>query len=145
MDLAVGKDIAALCGKCGDVWHVVVAIEGGKPAKVQCKQCGGYHRYKRPPSEPAPARAAKEKKVVAGKPRKSPPRISVPKRDEPLIQPDMSMPVRGYAMSETYKPGERIEHPKFGQGVVESFPSPGKMNVFFEDGRRTLAQGRAAM
>ena len=30
-------------------------------------------------------------------------------------------------------------------GVVENFPTPDKMNVFFEDGRRTLAQGRLAI
>src|SRR5512138_3234756 len=53
MSAAVGADVEALCSKCGDVWHVVVAkLPTGQIAKVQCKQCGGYHRYKSPHGAP---------------------------------------------------------------------------------------------
>ena len=31
---AVGEDIEALCGKCGQVWHVVMAKVGTRIAKV---------------------------------------------------------------------------------------------------------------
>jgi hypothetical protein len=54
----------------------------------------------------------------------------------------MSRPIRLYKMTEAYEPGDRVEHPKFGQGVVELLSGPGKMTVFFEDGRRTLAHHR---
>lgn len=148
MELAVGKDIASVCGKCGDVWHVIVAVEGGKVTKVQCKMCSGYHRYKRSPgdttAEPArkkvEAKAGGKAKAGAKKTTRSTPRV-----DSPQIEPNLDLPVRDYSIRETYQSGERIEHPKFGQGVVESFPAPDKMNVFFEDGRRTLAQGRIAV
>jgi hypothetical protein len=93
-----------------------------------------------PPKKVAATRTATgAKKLGAKKPARA-----NPQHNEPLIEPDLALPVRDYAMSETYRTGERIEHPKFGQGVVESFPSPGKMNVFFEDGRRTLAFARTA-
>jgi hypothetical protein len=146
MELAVGKDIASVCGKCGDVWHVIVAVEGTKVTKVQCKMCSGYHRYKRSPSDTAPAPARKRIESKVGASRSAARKTARPSthRDTPQIEPNLELPVRDYSMRETYQPGERIEHPKFGQGVVESFPSPDKMNVFFEDGRRTLAQGRAA-
>ena len=52
MSAAVGADVEALCSKCGDVWHVVVAKVGAQIVKVQCKQCGGYHRYKSPHGAP---------------------------------------------------------------------------------------------
>src|SRR5678815_1711262 len=39
MSAAVGADVEALCSKCGDVWHVVVAKVGERIVKVQCKQC----------------------------------------------------------------------------------------------------------
>ena len=42
----VGQDIEALCGRCGQVWHVVMAKMGDKIAKVVCKRCGGHHRYR---------------------------------------------------------------------------------------------------
>src|SRR5690349_213946 len=43
---AVGEDIEALCGRCGQVWHVVMAKMGDRIAKVVCKRCGGHHRYR---------------------------------------------------------------------------------------------------
>ena len=35
-----------MCGRCGQVWHVVMAKMGDKIAKVVCKRCGGHHRYR---------------------------------------------------------------------------------------------------
>ena len=43
---AVGEDIEALCGKCGQVWHVVMAKVGTRIAKVVCKRCHGQHLYR---------------------------------------------------------------------------------------------------
>lgn len=152
MELVVGKDIGAICSKCGDVWHVIVALRGDAIAKVQCKQCGGYHRYKpspddvvvKPKAKKVSVRATTTKAPAARKTtaRKSATRVSSASNAGPLIDPDLDLPVRAYAIAGIYQAGERIEHPKFGQGVVESFPAPDKMNVFFEDGRRTLAFGR---
>ena len=57
---AVGQDIEALCGRCGQVWHVVMAMMGDRIAKVVCKRCGGHHRYRREgDSEEAAAEKAK--------------------------------------------------------------------------------------
>jgi len=144
MELVVGKDIASVCGKCGDVWHVIVSVEGSKVTKVQCKQCSGYHRYKRSPSDTTTPVATPRRKVESKAGGKRKVTRAATKSDSPQIEPNLELPVRDYSMRETYQTGERIEHPKFGQGVVESFPTPDKMNVFFEDGRKTLAQGRLA-
>jgi hypothetical protein len=151
MELSVGKDIFAVCGKCGDTWHVIVSVDGKKVTKVQCKFCSGYHRFKRSANDPAPPPGPVQKtqtaavKAAAKASGKKPPRKVKPAgHGMPMIDPNLDLPVRDYAMSQTYQKGERIEHAKFGQGVVESFPSPGTMNVFFEDGRKTLAHGRAA-
>ena len=57
MSVAVGADIASLCSKCGDVWHVVVAKVGESIVKLQCKECGGYHRYRSPDGKSAAKRA----------------------------------------------------------------------------------------
>jgi len=29
-----------MCGRCGQVWHVVMAKMGDRIAKVVCKRCG---------------------------------------------------------------------------------------------------------
>jgi transcription elongation factor Elf1 len=153
MQVAVGKDVEAACRKCGEVWHVIVAVEGGKITRVQCKECMAYHRYRPPEGEERVDAEVKPKKVVAARksssPRKPTAAASAAKsggkkatHDEPLVEPDLSRPIRLYKMSESYEPGDRVEHPKFGQGVVELLSGPGKMTVFFEDGRRTLAHHR---
>jgi hypothetical protein len=136
MTAAVGADIESICSKCGDVWHVVVAKVGEKIAKVQCKQCHGFHRYKPPGGLPAPVRT----KAGAAAPR---PRKAAAPEPEPAVAADPSRPVRRYAPGDAYTAGDRINHPTFGQGVVESSPGPGKMQVFFPSGRRILAQAKA--
>src|SRR5215470_12279493 len=114
MTAAVGADVEALCSKCGDVWHVVVAKVGEQIVKVQCKQCGGYHRYKSPHGAPAA--------------------LKLPATNRP---PKVSKPPRPYRASDSYAVSERVEHPNFGQGVVE-LSEQGKITVFFATGRRVL-------
>lgn len=151
VQVKVGKDVEAACRKCGEVWHVVVSMDDkGVITKVQCKECSGYHRYKPPAGEErvdakAAPKAAAVRRVAPSKsraPGRTPAAKSRRSGDEPKVDPDLSRPVRGYSMRDAYAPGDRIEHPKFGQGVVESIGDEGKMSVFFEDGRRTLAHAR---
>jgi hypothetical protein len=136
MTAGVGADVEALCSKCGDVWHVVVAKVGEQIVKVQCKECSGYHRYK-------PAHAAQAaKKGASSAPR--PPREAkapVERFEKPAVSADLSKPVRPYRASERFIIGERIDHVSFGHGVIE-LAEPGKITVFFASGRRVLAQAK---
>ena len=135
MSAAVGADVEALCSKCGDVWHVVVAKVGEQIAKVQCKQCGGYHRYKSPHGAPS------EKKLPSAiRPAKEP-KAPVERFEKPSVAADLTKPARPYRASEKFEVGERIDHPSFGQGVVE-ISEPGKITVFFATGRRVLVQAK---
>lgn len=139
MSLPVGADIESLCSKCGDVWHVVVAKVGDKIAKVLCKQCGKEHRYK-PPERAASAATA------ASAPARRTTRAAAPEPavEEPLVPFDPAVPPRPYRATESFAPGERVAHPTFGTGVVEAIPGPGKIQVFFKDGRRVLAAAKSA-
>jgi hypothetical protein len=138
MSAAVGADIEALCSKCGDVWHVVVAKDGDKIAKVLCKQCGGYHRYRSPHGAPAV-----KKMPAATRPPKEPrpTRDPVERFEKPSVAADLSRPARPYRASEKFEVGDRVDHPSFGQGVIE-ISEPGKITVFFGTGRRILAQAK---
>jgi hypothetical protein len=133
MSAAVGADIAALCSKCGDVWHVVVAKEGEKIAKVQCKECGAYHRYK----DPSGAKAAKKSST----PRSREPKAVVERHEAPAVVADLSKPVRSYRVTDKYEVGERVEHPTFGQGTVEVIDGQ-KCTVFFASGRKVLVHAK---
>jgi hypothetical protein len=61
--------------------------------------------------------------------------------EKPAVAADLTKPVRTYRASEKFETGERVEHPNFGQGVVE-VAEPGKITVFFASGRRVLVQSK---
>ena len=136
--MSVGRDIESICGKCGEVWHVVVAMVGSKIAKVQCKECGAEHRYR--PVAGAKTKAAK--KTTTRKTRKT--RTSTATVQVPQVEADLSRPVRSYALSESYSAGDRIDHRTFGLGVVEGSIGRGKISVRFPDTRRVMAHEREA-
>ena len=139
MSASVGADIESLCSKCGDVWHVVVAKEGQQIVKVQCKQCGGYHRYRSPTSVPKEKRAPPS--MMERAQRELQPKAPVERFEKPAVAADLTKPVRTYRASERFEVGERVDHPSFGQGVVEA-AEPGKVTVFFGTGRRVLVQSK---
>ena len=116
MSPPVGADIEALCSKCGDVWHVVVAKVGEDIVQVICKECKGQHRYKNPKKAgtTTPRRASSTTKPRAPRTEKV-----VERFPTPAIAADLNLPVRTYKASDEFAPGERLEHPTLGQGVVE--------------------------
>ena len=136
MSAAVGADVESLCSKCGDVWHVVVAKVEDRIVQVLCKECGRRHRH-RPPAS-AKTKGAGVQRRSTSSPAKERNQV-VTRFDAPLVEADTSRPSRPYKYTDTYQPGDRIEHPKFGHGVVELCSEPGKMQVFFAEGRRVLA------
>ena len=134
-----------MCGRCGQVWHVVMAKMGDRIAKVVCKRCGGHHRY-RDENADAAAAAAAAGGDAAARPRRptfgSSRRSSRQARGEtaPAAPPfDPSKPPRTYASRDSYVAGERVAHPTFGVGVVSGSPGAGKVEVVFGTSARVLA------
>lgn len=114
---------------------MVVAKVGSEIAKVQCKQCGGYHRLRTSASTP-------RKRAPAVRNRRTSPRV--PAAVETAVDPDLTRPVRRYQISERYQPGDRIAHPVFGEGVVEAPAGSGKIQVRFGADRRLLAEAKSS-
>jgi len=135
MSAAVGADIEALCSKCGDVWHVVVAKVGEDVVKVQCKQCSGYHRYK------SPHGVSGTKKIATPRAPRATKSAPVERIARPQVEADLSKPSRAYRPADKYEVGERVDHPTFGQGVVESADG-GKVTIFFATGRKVLVHDK---
>src|SRR5690606_4289784 len=111
---------------------------GEQIVKVQCKQCGGYHRHRPPGSSERASRSTgtRARRAAASS------SATAPRAHEPQVEADLSRPIKPYRFDGEYEPGDRIEHPKFGDGVVEVTGEPGKMQVFFSDGRRVLARAK---
>jgi hypothetical protein len=137
---AVGEDIEALCGRCGQVWHVVMAKVGDKIAKVVCKRCHGLHLYRtdNPADAAAPGRTPSRKAASQGSTARVSPRTPLP---VPAFDP--SKPPRAYSVLQSFAAGERVQHPVFGSGVVTGSPGAGKVEIAFPAGRRVLASAKA--
>ena len=128
-----------MCGRCGQVWHVVMAKMGERIAKVVCKRCNGNHLYR---TEHAAEEAGKSDRAAgARRPFKS--RAPEP-APLPLPAFDPSKAPRPYSAVATFAAGERVAHPTFGTGVVAGSPGPGKVEIAFPTGRRVLASAKQA-
>lgn len=117
---------------------MVVAKVGDQIAKVQCKECGAYHRYRSGDKVAPKSRSSSSTST----PRPKAPRAPVERFEKPAVAADLSRAVRRYSAIERYAVGDRIDHPVFGQGVVEASPEPGKVTVFFAVGRKVLVQAK---
>ena len=125
--LEAGSDVDAYCSKCKMVLaHVIVAMKGTKPARVECKTCKSVHAYK----AAAPG-ARKTKKTIE----------KITDYDQLIAGRDLASAKR-YRMDESFAAEEVIDHKKFGLGLVQRVMSDGKMEVLFPDGPRILVSGR---
>jgi hypothetical protein len=59
-----------------------------------------------------------------------------------LVEADFERPIRAYGMHEVYYPGDRIDHPSLGLGVVQGAAGPTKMRVLFGEETRVLVHAR---
>src|SRR5215831_10992787 len=141
----VGQDIEAMCGRCGQVWHVVMAKMGDRIAKVVCKRCGGHHRYRDDSATDSGGETgSRPRRPTFGSARRSRPQRT--QAAAPELPPfDPAKPPRTYAARDSYVAGERVAHPTFGVGVVSGSPGAGKVEVVFGGGvARVLACAKGA-
>lgn len=135
----VGEDIEDICTRCGDTWHVVMAKLGERVVKVVCKLCGSQHNYRGEKNPPAPTSAG-----TWGRTRRRRTGRASASAEQPVVSFDPSKPPRGYSPKDVYAPGERVVHATFGVGVVAAVAGPGKVDVQFPAGARTLACAKSS-
>jgi hypothetical protein len=115
----LGGDIDAYCGKCKEVREHVIAVLGqtGQVERIQCRTCQSNHLYRERKTSTPRTTTRSSKKDAAGA--------------------DYSGPPRNYSMLEKFVAGDRLEHPKFGTGVVVEVRA-GKIDVKFGRELKTL-------
>ena len=151
--LKPGSEVDAWCTKCRmDLLHRIIAMEGPKIARVECRTCGGHHNYRRPKSAPAPLTKTERAPSKTATTRSSPPAMSSRKaaaheaerqRESTWEKAVLGKPVtsfRSYRASQTFASGDLIRHGKFGDGYIVRIIDRQKVEVMFKDGPRTLAQ-----
>jgi hypothetical protein len=121
--IRLGDDAHAYCGRCKEErMHQVVALHtDGRIERVTCNYCQSTHRYRDPQA------------TATVKTRRTPGARSV----EAKTRATADGPARAYSPQETFAAGDKISHPKFGEGtVVEA--RQGKIDVRFGREMRTL-------
>jgi len=135
--IKVGGEIEAWCTSCKqEKWHVVVAMVGQKPAKVECIGCHKQHAFRAAPGtkpERAPRARASSASTVAAAP---------PLEDVTAELKAGAATAKPFSVRERYAVGEFVRHPSFGVGKVTALPAPQKMEVAFLDGRKLLMHDR---
>lgn len=124
-----------------------MSMVGGLPSRVMCRTCKAEHNYKpkkgiKEPGAEASASVgvAKEKKVRVPKADKV-----VPVEMEWMKQMNAtSRPIRSYAANESFTTGDRVNHPSFGEGVVQKLVYPNKMEIIFRSDIKILVHAGAA-
>lgn len=124
---SVGDIIDARCTKCQTVTnHVVVAMVDIKPVTVQCNTCNGTHRYR----SPEPVRKATKR--TSDSP-------AVKQEEWTQLQAAVSNETaKDYDMDRYYRVGTVIKHPSFGLGLVQRIVGNRKIEILFEDGKKTM-------
>jgi hypothetical protein len=136
MDLKVGGDVEAYCMTCKTMKeHVIVAMVGEKPAKVECISCHKQHLYRANPPG-----------VKAASTRKSSTAVSAPPVTEALEArlAGREGDAKAYSPNVRFSIEEIIRHPSFGLGVVVSLPAAQKVEIDFRGGRKLLLHDRGS-
>lgn len=158
--IQAGSSVESVCRKCKAVTdHHVVAMMGDKIAKVECKVCRARHAYVSPKAEAKPAPAARVRNgatgVVTTAASAAPaPRAAKPAKSSAATRQAMALTAQWeklvadctapleYSMDRTYRAGDVIDHPVFGQGHVQKVMKPCTIEVMFKDGLRNLRCGK---
>lgn len=139
---AVAKTVYLECKKCeAERYHVVLAHTSATAAKVKCEVCGSTKTYKLPSAK----KAAAPKAAKVAKPGAKPRATRVSKADEHRNEYEKLLAAPGdaqkYNMKAAFKVNSKVDHPKFGVGIIRS-ALPDKIEVVFQDEVRNLVHNR---
>ena len=139
---SVAKSFFAFCKKCdADRYHVVLAHTSDKSAKLKCEVCKSIKSWSLP--------KAQEKKMAVGtKAVKVPsPRTMAARQSayvtnyESLLKTQEKKEGHAYSIKTKFDVNHKINHPKFGLGIVTSVFDE-KVEVAFSDEPRMLMHNR---
>ena len=136
-ELSVGKEVLSRCNKCKLILaHTIVTMKDAKtPDKVLCKTCKGTHSFK-DPSAPK-AKTSVNKVIKSGRASSKRPTESVGELWNKAMTKNTAS-AKSYSIKGSFITGDLIDHPTFGQGIVEKLIDNNKIEVLFQDDYRTL-------
>jgi hypothetical protein len=137
--LRAGGEIDAMCTKCKMILaHTILALEGGKPARVECNTCRGQHNYRSPAGESKAASPRAAGTTRSAEPRESSSRTRVSFDDQLAAKSGFARP---YSPKSKFSVDDTVSHPTFGTGFVVIVRQD-KIDVTFRAGTKTLVHAR---
>jgi hypothetical protein len=139
-----GGEIDAWCTKCRmDLNHRIVAMVGDVVKRVECLTCGGQHNYRKPASERDQPKASTPRAASGSR---AASRVPATERSaklswEKAIAGQPPGAFKAYSVTATFSPGDLVRHKLFGDGVIARIIDPKKVEILFEEGPKTMAQG----
>ena len=128
-----GSDVDAYCSRCKLVLaHVIIALRGSRPARVECKTCKAVHAYRQDAPGPRPGRRATVRDSAAA---------AQAAYDSMLAGKDLSRAAK-YRANEAFTLDAVLDHKAFGIGVVTRVLADNKIEVAFSTGSKVLVHGR---
>jgi hypothetical protein len=125
----VGGEVDAFCTRCQLLLaHTVIAMVGAVPVKVECNTCRNVHRFRG---------ASTAARGPATRTRRGGPTVSF----DQMLATYTAQP-RPYASSGQFSAGDVLDHAAFGRGFVSGVKDPGKVEVTFRTGVKTLIHGK---
>ena len=136
--LSAGSDIDDRCTKCGmELAHVIIAMDGPRPIKTQCKTCGSEHKYRGTLGKPVPKKRSSGSTTT----RRTTKAPTITSYEQAMLGRDIAR-ARRYSAREKFESGEIVDHKTFGLGAVLKELSGGKIEVCFQAGTKVLVHGR---
>lgn len=135
----VAKSFFTLCKKCdADRYHTVLAHTTSRTAKIKCEVCGSQKSY----SLPKASTSASGAKTTRTSTRSETARRSSHNAEYATLLEtyEKKAPV-SYSIKGKFEKNQKIDHPKFGLGVVRDVQNE-KVEVVFADEVRNLVHNR---
>jgi hypothetical protein len=127
-ELLPGDQIEARCTKCRkNTQHTIITLVEAEPAQVECSACTRQHAF-RPAT--LPKKAAMRRAID--------PKAAEQKEWQTLRPSLKSERATDYSMTDAYKTNSLMNHPVFGLGVVQRVVGTRKIEVLFEEGKKTM-------
>lgn len=134
----VAKSVYTLCKKCDtDRYHKVIAHLDATSAKIQCEVCSSKRKFSiakkvaKPRVKTARSEAERSKKA-----------LNHVSEYETLLAKHDTAPTEKYTIGGVFTVNQKIDHSKFGLGIVKSAFAE-KIEVIFADEVKNLIHRRA--
>ncbi len=135
---AVAKSFHTFCKKCDvDRYHKVLAHTSATTAKIECEVCHSKKAYKLPSARKEAMAKARAARAPSANQRKSNHQTEY----NDLLNSLSAMEEKPYSLKAKFEIANKINHPKFGIGVVRAV-QPDKIEVVFSDEVKLLIHNR---